>query len=93
MHTLIRFFLLVTGALLCAPVSAQSKAAEGNTIVINHIGPLTNAVLAASNKEALDAADLYLNKINDAGGVNGRKVVIARHDDNQDPKKTSEIAK
>jgi branched-chain amino acid transport system substrate-binding protein len=93
MHTSIRCFLLLLGTLLCAPINAQSQASARDTIVINHIGPLTTAVLAASNREALDAADLYLKKINDAGGVNGRKVVIVRHDDNQDPKKTSEIAK
>jgi branched-chain amino acid transport system substrate-binding protein len=93
MHASIRCLLLLVGALVCAPASAQSKATASDNIVINHIGPLTNAVLAASNKEALDATDLYLKKVNDTGGVNGRKVVIVRHDDNQDPKKTSEIAK
>jgi branched-chain amino acid transport system substrate-binding protein len=93
MPTSIPCFLLLLGALICPTLSAQSNASPNDAIVINHIGPLTNSVLAASNKEALDAADLYLKKVNDAGGVNGRKVVIVRHDDNQDPKKTSEIAK
>jgi branched-chain amino acid transport system substrate-binding protein len=93
MRTSFTCFLLLLCALTCPNLSAQSSASPNDAIVINHIGPLTNSVLAASNKEALDAADLYLKKINDSGGVNGRKVVIARHDDNQDPKKTSEIAK
>jgi branched-chain amino acid transport system substrate-binding protein len=93
MQISIQGFLLLACALLSSPNFAQGKVAANEAIVINHIGPLTNSVLAASNKEALDAADLYLKKINDAGGVNGRKVIIVRHDDNQDPKKTAEIAK
>jgi branched-chain amino acid transport system substrate-binding protein len=93
MHTSIHCFLILLCALSCPPVSAQTNASSRDSIVINHVGPLTSAVLAASNIEALDAADLYLKKVNDSGGVFGRKVIIARHDDNQDPKKTSEIAK
>jgi branched-chain amino acid transport system substrate-binding protein len=71
---------------------AQTHGVFNDRIVLAHIGPLDKAVLAASNRETLDAADLYLRRINDAGGVNGRKVVIERFDDNQDPKKTVELA-
>jgi branched-chain amino acid transport system substrate-binding protein len=71
---------------------AQTHGVFTDRVVLAHIGPLDKAVLAASNRETLDAADLYLKKINDAGGVNGRKVMIERFDDNQDAKKTVEIA-
>jgi branched-chain amino acid transport system substrate-binding protein len=90
--TMARWSTLCT-TLICSTMSfAQTHGVFADRIVLAHIGPLDKAVLAASNRETLDAADLYLKKINGAGGVNGRKVVIERFDDNQDPKKTSEIA-
>jgi branched-chain amino acid transport system substrate-binding protein len=77
--------------LLFLPVHAQTNGVFPDKIVIHHVGPFTNSPLAASNKEALDAADLYLGLVNARGGVNGRKIVIERNDDNQDPKKTTEM--
>ncbi|MGL5005021.1 MAG: ABC transporter substrate-binding protein, partial [Casimicrobium sp.] len=75
-----------------ATLTAQIHGVFPDRIVIAHIGPLDKAVLAASNRETLDAADLYLKKVNEAGGINGRKVMIERFDDDQDAKKTAEIA-
>ena len=72
--------------------AAQTDGVYRDKIVLRHIGPLANAVLAASNVESLNAADLYLKKVNDAGGVNGRKIVLERIDDSQDPKKTTTLA-
>jgi branched-chain amino acid transport system substrate-binding protein len=72
---------------------AQTHGVFADRIVLAHIGPLDRAVLAASNRETLDASDLYLKKVNETGGVNGRKIVIERFDDNQDPNKTTEIAR
>ncbi len=73
--------------------SAQTNGVFADKVLLHHVGPFSNSVLAASNKEALDAADLYLKKINDAGGVNGRNVIFERVDDNQDPKKSEALAK
>ncbi len=89
------FRVLIAGAcaVCAATAAAQTYGVYPDRAVIHHVGPLTNSVLAASNIEALNAADLYLKSVNDRGGVNGRKVVLMRHDDNQDPKKTAEIAK
>ncbi len=88
---------LITGlgmsfiGMMLLPVHAQTNGVFPDKIVIHHVGPFTNSILAASNKEALDAADMYLDIVNARGGVNGRKIVIERNDDNQDPKKTAEI--
>ena len=59
-------------------------------IVVHHIGPLTG-VLAASNKESLDGARLFLDAFNGRGGVQGRRVLLQTLDDGQDPKRSKEI--
>ncbi len=88
----IRMLLLALATSHLGLAGAQTLGVYADRVVFAHIGPLEKAVLAASNRETLDAADLYLKKINEAGGVNGRKVTIERFDDNQDAKKTTEIA-
>ncbi len=90
-------FLLrsVVGTLLAVASAAAWAQANGvfpDRVVLHHIGPLKNAVLAASNNEALDGADLYFNAVNSRGGVHGRKIVLERLDDGQDAKKSAELA-
>ena len=58
-------------------------------IVVHHIGPFTG-VLAASNKESIAGAQLYLDAFNGRGGVQGRRVQLRTLDDGQDPKRTKE---
>jgi branched-chain amino acid transport system substrate-binding protein len=72
---------------------AQSSGVTSDKIVLHHVGPFTNSGLAASNKEALDAANLYFDRVNKAGGVNGRKIIVETSDDNQDPKKSAALTK
>jgi ABC-type branched-subunit amino acid transport system substrate-binding protein len=74
-------------------VHAQSDGVFPDKIVLHHVGPLSNSVLAASNKEAIEGANLYFARINAKGGVAGRKVVLETSDDNQDVKKASELTK
>jgi branched-chain amino acid transport system substrate-binding protein len=84
-------------ALVLLVASSQSSAiAQVNgvfpdKIVVHHVGPFTNSGLAASNKEAITAANLYFSKVNAKGGVNGRSIVLATSDDNQDAKKSAEL--
>ena len=61
-------------------------------IIIHHIGPFTG-VLAASNRESVDGAMLYLNAFNARGGIQGRPVQLKMLDDAQDPKRTVELFK
>lgn len=76
-------------AVAAAAWLVASGAAEQSPIVVHHIGPLTG-MLAASNKEALDGAKLYLDALNARGGVQGRPVQLQTLDDAQDPEKTVE---
>lgn len=72
---------------LLAGLTFATAAAAQTPIVVHHIGPLTG-VLAASNQESLDGADLYFEAFNAKGGVQGRPVKMERVDDGQDPKRT-----
>lgn len=69
--------------LWCAAADAQTP------IVVHHIGPFTG-VLAASNKESIDGANLFLDAFNTRGGVQGRPVRLQTLDDGQDPKRTKD---
>lgn len=81
---------LQTFASLLLALSCATAAAQNAPIVVHHIGPATG-VLAASNKEALDAARLYLDAFNARGGVQGRPVKLETLDDGQDPKKAKAL--
>jgi branched-chain amino acid transport system substrate-binding protein len=54
------------------------------------VGPFTGPT-AIANKEALAGAKLYLDTINQAGGVNGRRIELVESDDKQDPKITEQL--
>ena len=68
---------------------AQSQGVTKTTILIGHSGPLSGA-----NKEfgedIRDGALAYFNKLNAAGGVNGRKVQLITIDDANDAKRSGE---
>ena len=87
-HAVLRLLchLIATAALMLAPPA--SAAAE--PLVVHHIGPLTG-VLAGSNKEALDGAQLFLSAYNARGGVQGRPVHMQTLDDGQDPKRAQAL--
>ncbi len=77
-------------AALCAAAAltlSLAAQAAGDAIVIHHIGPYTG-VLAASNKESVDGAGLFLDAFNARGGVAGRPVKLETLDDGQDPKRS-----
>ncbi len=59
-------------------------------VVVHHIGPFTG-VLAASNKEAIDGAQLFLSGFNSRGGIKGRQVQLKTLDDGQDPKRSKAL--
>ena len=66
--------------------SAEAGSAEGGTLKIGVIGPLTGA--AASYGIAVqNGADLAVKEINEAGGINGMKVELKAEDDENDPDK------
>jgi branched-chain amino acid transport system substrate-binding protein len=74
-----------------APLS-QANAEEGVTdtrILFGSSAPLTGDS-AARGKEFIRGADLYLNKLNQSGGIFGRKIEMKIMDDGYDPKRTFE---
>jgi len=72
--------------------TAGAAFAAGEPIVVHHIGPFTG-VLAASNKESVEGATLFLDALNARGGVQGRPVKLQTLDDAQDPKRSVELFK
>jgi branched-chain amino acid transport system substrate-binding protein len=67
--------------------------ASDSEIKIGNTAPLTGP-LAATNEMFSTAALAYIDKINkEEGGVNNRKIVILRKDDQYDPSKTVEVTR
>ncbi len=79
-----KFTAGLAGWLLAAAAAAQAP------LVVHHIGPFTG-VLAASNKESIAGANLYLDALNARGGVQGRPVKLETLDDGQDAKRTKAL--
>ena len=80
--------------LALSPASAQKKYDEGATdteIKIGNTNPYSgNASAYGTIGKALDA---YFKKVNDEGGINGRKVTFISYDDGYAPPKTVEMVR
>jgi len=90
-----RYFGLAVAALAAAivggPVSAQKKydpGASDREIKIGHVNPYSGPVSAYGTIGKAIAA--YLNKVNDEGGINGRKINFISLDDGYSPPKAVE---
>src|SRR5262245_5861108 len=73
-------------AVIAWPVSAQDAYTIGLT------GALTGPP-ASTDAPAVDALRIYLERVNAAGGVNGRKVNLVLQDDSAEPGKATANAK
>lgn len=67
--------------------SAVSQMANNEPIKIGWIGPLTGGA-AALGMDSIVAAQLAVEEINQAGGVNGKKIEIIAEDDQYDTAKS-----
>jgi len=80
--------------LALSPASAQKKYDEGATdteIKIGNTNPYSgNASAYGTIGKALDA---YFKKVNDEGGINGRKITFISYDDGYSPPKTVEMVR
>lgn len=76
--------------LLCAALSAGAAGAQD--IVIGQVVPLTG-VQAATGTAARDGAQLYVDKVNRQGGIQGRKLVLDVRDDEYQPAKTVSLTR
>lgn len=82
--------LLGAAAISCAVVASGAACAQGVTstrILIGHSGPLSG-----SNQEfgvdTRDGARAYFEKLNQAGGIHGRKIELLSLDDANDTKRS-----
>ncbi len=78
---------MIAAAVCTMPASAQSKG----EILIGQAADLSGPQ-KASVKEMSDAARAYFDKVNKAGGVDGRKITLVSLDDGFDPKRSAAAA-
>ena len=65
---------------------SSKKSDSGDTIKIGGIGPLTGKA-STYGQSVKEGAELYQDEINNAGGINGKKVQFVFEDDEADPNK------
>ena len=82
----IKHLLLSAALLASAHFSARAQLLIGRTAGLT--GPVTN-----SAKEVGDGAKLWLDAVNDKGGVNGQKIELITLDDKFDPKLAGDNAR
>ncbi len=86
---------LIAAAALVVAGSAAAQETQGvtaDTILIGANAPLTGP-LAAAGGIVYPTIDAYFQKVNDEGGVHGRKIKFIYYDDAYDPSKTVGVAK
>jgi branched-chain amino acid transport system substrate-binding protein len=83
-----RMLATLTAAVLTAScfASCSNQKTDGNTLLIGGIGPLTGGA-AVYGQAVKNGAELAIQEINEAGGVNGIKLAIDFQDDEHDPEK------
>ena len=80
---------IVVGTFVVTAVGVSAAAEMGvtnDTILIGALAPLTG-VMTTSGMPARDGAQTYFDMINDAGGINGRKLKVIWEDDGCAPAK------
>ena len=93
-RSLLHSGLLGMAALTAKPASAQKKydiGASDGEIKIGNIMPYSGPASAWGVVGRTEAA--YFDKINEEGGINGRKIVFLSYDDGYSPPKTVEQAR
>ena len=65
-------------------VGCGSSGSDNEVIKIGGIGPLTGSASTYGNS-AKEGADLFIKEINDAGGINGKKIELIFEDDGATP--------
>ncbi len=80
-------------ATACAKSSSSSPSAGAGSgpLKVGFFAP-ESGFAAADGASAYDSAKLAVQKVNDAGGINGQKLVLVNYDDASDPKQAVTIA-
>jgi len=87
-HNIILIFL---GVFAISLVFFQIRHDEINTIYIAMVAPLSGAD-HSTGKSFLKGINLYLDKINHQGGVNGKRILLDIYDDENNPQKAEQQA-
>jgi branched-chain amino acid transport system substrate-binding protein len=83
--------LLLLPAFLSGPARAEDGITK-DTILIGRSASMTGPI-AARMKPPTEAMIAYFNAVNDAGGINGRRIKLINLDDGFDPKRAMENTK
>ena len=85
---LIATSVLVTSFMGCSNNSSNvgSSSKDDSEIIIGAIFPLTGSI-STYGESAKNGAELFIDEINESGGINGKKVVIKYEDDEGDSTK------
>lgn len=81
------YALVLAYAAVWLPPAAEAQGAARPDILIGQTADFSGP-LAGNVKEGTQALRAYFDKVNKAGGVNGRRLVLESLDDGYDPKKT-----
>jgi len=80
MKNLLSLAALAAATLALGPAHAQAPGVTATTIIIGQSAPLTGANAELGN-DIRNGALAYFRKVNEAGGVHGRKIELASLDD------------
>lgn len=75
-----------------ASTGSSDAAASGDTIKVGVLGPMTGDV-SVYGLAVINGASLYLKQTNEAGGINGKQVVLKSFDSKNDAKEAAEVAR
>lgn len=79
--------ILALGALTGCGTNGTDESVDENTLVVGAIGPLTGGA-ATYGQAVKNGAELAVNEINAAGGVNGMKLKVLFEDDEHNAEKS-----
>lgn len=83
-------FLAAVGLAMLAGCSAHGGGGDG-TLTIAAVGPLTGSA-ASRGKDLQQAAQMAVDEVNAAGGVNGRHIELKVYDDGDQPSRAHQLA-
>ena len=87
----IEWVVLAALALSLAGVGCTKKEQAGDTIKIGIAGPITGPY-AKFGEQLVRGTEVLADRINKAGGINGKKIQLVQGDDQCDPKQARSVA-
>src|SRR5918994_7557051 len=91
MRLTLMLLALVVGLATVAPATAQTPGVTATEIKVGNTNPYSGP--ASAYGTIGKAIGAYLKKVNDEGGINGRKINYVTYDDSYSPPKTVEMVR